>query len=100
MPDNLKSGVHKPGLYDADINPTYQEIAAATFRAQPQPDGDRRCGRHLDKDSVTLTRTRRSFGRESTRIKGDPIKPASVALRNKAVVCASLALGYQNAETA
>ncbi|MDH6148420.1 transposase [Paraburkholderia sp. WSM4179] len=27
VPDNLKSGVHKPGFYDPDINPTYQEMA-------------------------------------------------------------------------
>ncbi|WP_244864200.1 IS21 family transposase, partial [Paraburkholderia aspalathi] len=27
VPDNLKSGVHKSGFYDPDINPTYQEMA-------------------------------------------------------------------------
>jgi len=27
VPDNLKSGVHKPEFYDPDINPTYQEMA-------------------------------------------------------------------------
>ena len=25
--DNLKSGVHKPDLYDPDVNPTYGDFA-------------------------------------------------------------------------
>lgn len=28
VPDNLKSGVHHPHLYEPDINPTYHELAA------------------------------------------------------------------------
>ncbi len=28
VPDNLKSGVHKPCRYEPDINPTYRELAA------------------------------------------------------------------------
>ncbi|MGF6935754.1 hypothetical protein OKW41_004916 [Paraburkholderia sp. UCT70] len=33
QPDNLKLGVHKPGFYDPDINPTYQEMAPHYFVA-------------------------------------------------------------------
>ena len=28
MPDNLKSGVTHPHLYEPELNPTYQEMAA------------------------------------------------------------------------
>ena len=45
VPDNLKSGVHKPHLYEPDINPTYQDMAAhygiAIIPARPKSPKDK-----------------------------------------------------------